>query len=596
MSGLEPRGSNGRIRALKFSAAAMGEPAEQSTLDINELLNFEGIQEEELPLVWVIDRKDLVQLRPFDEKVEDKGTKHKSKGLAACLLGRPPEKMPLIDGSYLHLKTVDNGIQFLLRKALEAKEARPYLIGIAGNLFRELWDRGSAKEEKIATVSQTEQPAFDKPEEPFSSSLIRELHSRCNIPPGLTLQYEGSSEEAALVRALIFSAAGRKMTVLILGDTGTGKEMVAREIHRLRNKGTGDLISVNCGGIPPELLESELFGHKRGAFTGAVSDKTGLWETANKGTLFLDEIGDLLPQHQAKILRTLQEGKIRPVGSTREVQVDARVIAATNCDLLSMVHAGRFREDLYYRLCGFVIRTPALRDHPTDIPLLARLLWKRINGEGVQPLPDEILNELATYAWPGNVRELKMVLNRLSTLFGTKDLGTRHLHWVFQLEGHRSFDEKGVPARETISSHRLSCFRHLKRAYETIDACQYITGQFMTRQDPDPDAPRHPIEDLSLTYERLAMLCRKPLLFHSERTFSDVHRLQGAISYLISIIEKAPKEAKDYWKAEVSPAFARTLSSIFKEIETILREEQEGFAKGRSFREDGLPVPGPRLS
>jgi hypothetical protein len=592
---LETEVSNGPIRALKFSAAAMGEPAEQSTLNMHKLLHMEGIQQEELPLVWVIDRNDLAQLRTFEEDVEDRGTKHKSKGLAACLLGRPPEKIPVIDGNYVHLKTVENGVEFLLINALKAKEARPYIIGIAKELFIELWDKGSAKEEKIATLSQTGQPALDNSADTFDSSLISELRRRWDIPPGLTMQYEGASEEAALVRALIFSAVGRTIPVLILGDTGTGKEVVAREIHRLGNKGNGDLITVNCGGIPPELLESELFGHKKGAFTGAVSDKTGLWETANKGTLFLDEIGDLLPQHQAKILRTLQEGKIRSVGSTREINVDARVIAATNRDLLSMVHTERFREDLYYRLCGFVIRTPALRDHPKDIPLLARMLWKRINDERVQPLPDEILKELATYAWPGNVRELKMVLNRLSTLFGTKDLRLRHLHWVFQLEGQQSFDEKTPPARETISSHRLACFRYLKRAYETIDACQYTTGQFMDQHDASPDSPRQQIDDLRLTYERLGMLCQKPLLFYSERTFSDVNRLKGVVSYLMSVMKRAPKEAVDYWKAEVSPVFAKTLSNIFKEIETILREEQEGFAKGRSLRDDGLPVPSPRL-
>lgn len=162
--------------------------------------------------------------------------------------------------------------------------------------------------------------------------------------------------------------------MLILGDTGTGKELVARAIHDHSARRAKRFMLVNCGAIPYDLLESELFGHVKGAFTDATYDKPGLWELADKGTLFLDEIGDLHPNHQVKILRALEDKKIRPIGGTKEIEVDARIIAATNRDLFSMVQARQFREDLYYRLCPFPIYTPTLPDHPEDIPTITQTL------------------------------------------------------------------------------------------------------------------------------------------------------------------------------------------------------------------------------
>ena len=167
---------------------------------------------------------------------------------------------------------------------------------------------------------------------------------------------------------------------------------------------------VNCGGIPHELLESELFGHKKGSFTGATRDKPGLWTLARRGTLFLDEIGDLSLVHQVKILRALEEGRYRPVGDSSEITSHARIVAATNRDLPQMVAAGLFREDLYYRLFTFPIRTPALREHPDDIPELTVHFWKKIANERARPLPAAVTQSLRRYAWPGNARELRSFL------------------------------------------------------------------------------------------------------------------------------------------------------------------------------------------
>jgi DNA-binding NtrC family response regulator len=202
----------------------------------------------------------------------------------------------------------------------------------------------------------------------------------------------------------------------VQGGTGTGKEVVARMIHNLSSRAAESFVPVNCGGIPPDLLESELFGHVRGSFTGALRDKTGLWTLADAGTLFLDEISDMPLPHQVKVLRALEDGCFRAVGGEREIKSGARIIVATNRDLWQMVETGRFREDLYYRLFTFRIRTPALREHPEDIPELAAHFWRRFAGDKTPPLPAEVLQELKTHSWPGNARELRSFLINVLTL------------------------------------------------------------------------------------------------------------------------------------------------------------------------------------
>jgi DNA-binding NtrC family response regulator len=207
----------------------------------------------------------------------------------------------------------------------------------------------------------------------------------------------------------IARVAPTRSTVLIIGESGTGKELVARSIHQHSARTSRPFVPVNCGALTETLLEAELFGHVRGAFTGAVADRKGLWEEAEGGTLFLDEVGETSPAMQVKLLRALQEGEIRRVGATRPVRVDARVVAATNRDLEKEVAAGRFREDLYYRLNVFTLRPPPLRERRSDIPLLAErfLRGSRENvGHSLRFL-EETVKVLVAYDWPGNVRELE---------------------------------------------------------------------------------------------------------------------------------------------------------------------------------------------
>jgi two-component system nitrogen regulation response regulator NtrX len=226
----------------------------------------------------------------------------------------------------------------------------------------------------------------------------------------------GESAPMLRLREQVALAAPTNGRVLILGDNGTGKELVARTLHQSSRRKNGPFIEVNCAAIPEELIESELFGHVRGAFTGAVADKPGRFEQANNGTIFLDEIADMSLKTQAKVLRVLQEQVMERVGGTQRIKVDVRVVAATNKDLVEEIRAGRFREDLYFRLNVVPIFVPSLRERQEDIPALAdhfMALLATEYGRRQKRLASEAAARLRQYAWPGNVRELRNVIERL---------------------------------------------------------------------------------------------------------------------------------------------------------------------------------------
>jgi transcriptional regulator with GAF, ATPase, and Fis domain len=236
----------------------------------------------------------------------------------------------------------------------------------------------------------------------------------------LDLIVRGQSKAVRNLKKSILTVADCNSTVLITGESGTGKELIARSIHELGARQREPFLAINCGALTESLLESELFGHVKGAFTGATGYKEGMFESAGKGTIFLDEFGEMSSSMQVRLLRVLQERKVRPVGSkdSKEVNLNARIVVATNRDLRTEVAEGRFRQDLYYRVNVFPIRSPALRNRLDDLPLLVDVLLNRIieNGKLVRAIRFDsgALSALRNYAWPGNVRELENVIERLA--------------------------------------------------------------------------------------------------------------------------------------------------------------------------------------
>jgi len=229
----------------------------------------------------------------------------------------------------------------------------------------------------------------------------------------------GASASADAIRHLIERVASSTATVLITGESGTGKELVARALHDQSDRSGGNFVPINCAAIPKDLLESELFGHRKGAFTGAMADRIGRFELAHGGTIFLDEIGDLSLDMQVKLLRVLQERTVDPVGGLKSVAVDVRVVAATHRDLEAEIEFGRFREDLYYRLNVLPLNTPALRQRSQDVPALLTHFAQHFVANGQTPISftTDFIEALKDYAWPGNVRELSNLVDRFNTLF-----------------------------------------------------------------------------------------------------------------------------------------------------------------------------------
>jgi len=225
----------------------------------------------------------------------------------------------------------------------------------------------------------------------------------------------GNSMELEKVLELVRLVAETNSSVIITGESGTGKELIAHSIHNLSDRIKKSFVPVNCGALSETLLESELFGHEKGAFTGAISNKRGLIEEADGGTLFLDEIGETPLQFQVKLLRVLQEGEFKPVGSSQSKVVNIRIIAATNSSLEAMVHTETFRKDLYYRLNQFQIALPSLKDRIDDLPLLGQYFLERFSMENSKPLvgfSPEVIEKMFRYAWPGNIRELENMISQ----------------------------------------------------------------------------------------------------------------------------------------------------------------------------------------
>ncbi len=273
----------------------------------------------------------------------------------------------------------------------------------------------------------------------------------------------GSAESMRGVFKRIGQVAASDATVMITGESGTGKELVARSIYRHSHRGSGPFVAVNCAAIPENLIESELFGHEKGSFTGATAQKKGRFELADKGTIFLDEIGDMTLSTQTKVLRVLQEGEVQRVGGTETIKVDVRLLAATNKDLEAMVGEKEFREDLFYRLNVFRLRLPPLRERMEDIPIIASFLLKKLatkSNSSPKQLSPQALDVLKAYKWPGNVRELENTIQHSAVLAQGNVILQSDLPAEIRGNEKASKDDKKIPAdkesKETTADNRKS--------------------------------------------------------------------------------------------------------------------------------------------
>ena len=329
--------------------------------------------------------------------------------------------MHAIRADYQSAGRAAQGIRALLRSVSHHGRHSTLFIGIAPDVF-----------DSLSVDAEPDIPSA-APDDDAGTQLSSFVGDSVEVPDSLRKAFIGDDPKMDWVRRSIVLASRNNHPVLIQGETGTGKEIVAWQIHLLTRRTVDSFIPANCGGIPSELFESELFGHVKGAFTNATHDKRGLWTLAANGTLFLDEIGDLDLRHQVKVLRALDEqGKYRPVGAEQQVTCNARIIAATNRDLTDMVQRGLFREDLYYRLFHFRIRTPALREHRRDIPLLARHFWEKVRKPVSPPLPDAVTDALARYPWHGNARDLRAFLAHVATIIDGRKVDVPLIRAVMQ--------------------------------------------------------------------------------------------------------------------------------------------------------------------
>lgn len=295
----------------------------------------------------------------------------------------------------------------------------------------------------------------------------------------------GKSKPMQEIYNLIELAAPTPARVLILGESGTGKELVAQSLHDLSERHKGPFIPVNCSAIPETLLESEIFGHEKGAFTGALDRKPGCFELAHGGTLFLDEVAEMSPSIQAKFLRILQDSSVKRIGGTVPIQVDVRVVAATNKDPLKAIQDGVLREDLYYRLNVCTIHLPALRDRKDDIPLLVKAFMEEFNSHylrNVQAIDEEALHCLMTHTWPGNVRELRNAIERAVMTCTSDTITTAHLpEFAHKMSSHgaikENMDAVQLPLGSTIEdAERQLILRTLKHHHNNKTRAAEILG------------------------------------------------------------------------------------------------------------------------
>ena len=540
-----------RFRVIKFTRAH----ELRCVLDATSLAEMArpGVCPE--PLVLVVEESSLPALKQLTGIV-DRAAKDEGRELARYFLRQ--KDVPVVFANYSHRGRLKQGVNSFLQKARLNGECKPFMLAVSDSLFDLVWKRAADDHDQMPWRAAGGDPNYQM------LALLQDVA----VPQSLEEKYAGKSCEAEVVRKLIVKASQGKGVVLVVGETGTGKEVVARQIHELSNERSHNkFVPINCASIPSELVESELFGNVKGAFTHAIDIRMGLWQAADHGTLFLDEIGELPLAQQAKVLRAIEDGAIRPLGAVTSVNLDARVIAATNRDLHAMAEARLFRDDLLQRLCGLVIHTPSLKSHAEEIPALAQAFWQKENQkeEKVTELSSEILRELEAHAWSGNVRELRQVLKHLKELFGTRGLKAKHIRAVFETRS-RVFGTKATPDEGApTDAYRKDCLRTLSRAAELVRACELALGAIPQSGRITASAWPPWRQTLEAHGRELEDLCRQPLWFHSRPAYRAVCKLTGALKDLCALSQDVARKTLSSKSADLNAAVRSASAALFRE-------------------------------
>ena len=503
------------------------------------------------PAVYVIRLSDVGKLAACKDCIDCNTQKRTGKSnttiqLSRYVLGKYP-RIPLLRTCYESAGRLVAGIRALFDKARSADEKNVYIIGAGEMVYETL----------LAEVKRNKGP---------TGTARRVFLHGIVVDKDLERTYLGWSAMFDEVRKRIIVAAGCDLTTLIYGDTGTGKELIARAIHqRSSREGTGKYLIVNCGGIPHDLLETELFGCEPHVVTGVPKLKIGMWEDANNGTLFLDEVGDMSPDHQARVLRALENGKIRRVGGNEEIKVNTRIIAATNRDLKALMDRGLFRRDLYARLTGMTIYAPALRESADDLEMLAQELWRSITRGKLPALTSALIALLPKYTRTGNVRQLQNILNRLAAYMKAEhitEIDTRYFEDAVRDPWEGLVPNQPNAPDPKVGAYRATCLETLRRASKSVRKCETLIRPFLKTKKPDGQWVEVLLFGLRRLTEELERDCGDPSAFFTHEAFTAVTDFRDGMARTANRIEDKPSQAGDAWETDLRALYHQALSRI----------------------------------
>jgi len=423
------------------------------------------------------------------------------------------------------------------------KNDPPCLIIIQENNFEILMREGAKTTEKVKkSTLKMKDSLFQLINIPESSPVMEQLKE----------EFIGDSLDAQHIRSLIYRASQTDSPVLILGETGTGKDVIAKQIYELSKEYKRGPFSINCAALPETLLEGELFGYVKGIYTGADKDKKGLFEEADGGTIFLDEIGDLSLANQVKILQVVENKSFRKIGSSKTINVNVRIIAATNRNLFAMMRQGLFREDLYYRINTILIKASPLREHPDDIPVLAKAYWKKKNRVGT--LTGKFLNYLKTYSWPGNVRELNALLNSIADHFGDISPTSEHVEAIRKWRQEELVQAKSIENDDPAKLLKIKSQQVLISVQNILRTIKLEIHKYISEQTGNVTGISSSDELKTLISPQIVSLnelCFAPSYFIRWEIFKKTEKYIQTLEKMINHLPESPEQLLSIWTNEL---------------------------------------------